>query len=370
MQRRAGWALGFLVAAVFATVASSRPDVARAASWCASPLLVHEWGVHEFSAGGTRAAPVTFPPYFHQTPTPASPSAAAPVRNEPADHGIRFLPIVHFYGDASSASIPVGLEVGFRFGRIASWFPRADHHDLVPRRLRQLEWNRLELSQAPQHVPTASAEPWIASVRNVPALWVNGATESDRFVFYDGPTSERVALRVRRGSEYTSQHRHYVLENTSASPVHDVLVIHREGRSSFVFHAPQIPARASAGFLLEDHRAEGEDFEQATTSRLRSAWAGAAPFESDHRAASCVMMRNPAVPVVAVDDHRLYSAELDSVLSVWRDRFFEQQGTTILYREDTTYLARSMPLKIYTDMYHAPSINRLGIALWSGVTLP
>jgi hypothetical protein len=29
-----------------------------------------------------------------------------------------------------------------------------------------------------------------------------------------------------------------------------------------------------------------------------------------------------------------------------------------------------MPLGIYTDMFHYPVINRLGLALWEGVTLP
>ena len=84
----------------------------------------------------------------------------------------------------------------------------------------------------------------------------------------------------------------------------------------------------------------------------------------------CVMMRDPAVPESAARGHRLYSGEVNAILDVWGDGFFEQEGTTIVYREDIGYLDAMMPLSIYTDMFHYTEIRRLGLAVVQDVALP
>lgn len=38
--------------------------------------------------------------------------------------------------------------------------------------------------------------------------------------------------------------------------------------------------------------------------------------------------------------------------AIWHADFFDADGLTILYREDSVYLDQAMPLNIYTDMYH------------------
>jgi hypothetical protein len=82
------------------------------------------------------------------------------------------------------------------------------------------------------------------------------------------------------------------------------------------------------------------------------------------------MMRNPAVPVEHAEGHRLYAQEVDAMLDVWGASFFDAQGTTITYREDTAYLDQEMPLSIYTDMYNFVLLRRAGLAVWSHVPLP
>jgi hypothetical protein len=81
------------------------------------------------------------------------------------------------------------------------------------------------------------------------------------------------------------------------------------------------------------------------------------------------MQRNPAVPVDRAADHRLYAAEIDVVLDAWGARFFDAQGTTIVYREDIAQLDAAMPLSLYTDMQHHVQLRRLGLALVENLTL-
>ncbi|MFO0744931.1 MAG: hypothetical protein U1F43_04540 [Myxococcota bacterium] len=207
---------------------------AHPAMWGAWPLWVHEWGVHVFGAGGLPAAAGPWPAFFHSTVGGAS-TAGAPVRDLPVDGGDRALPVLHFYSarQVGAEPIPVGLEVGFAAGAASSWFPQIDLFrsaaqangagaraardellkaraarpaamwgkgptPLPPDPTRQLVWNRLSLNDAAPRPPSAADAPWIAAARAIPALWVSGVGETDRFVFYEGQTAERVPLELRR----------------------------------------------------------------------------------------------------------------------------------------------------------------------------
>ncbi len=404
MRTLAPWSI---TAAALCLSAALVPVSVRAESWCAYPLWIHEWGVQTFEADGRRVA-TPLPSYFHGAAPHQASSTAPPVRDLPPDTGVRALPILQAYSAGSlSDPIPLGVEVGFAEGAATRWFPQVDRltaasaanapeaqagrralvearrqQDVVgPRRAlgpdptRQLEWSHLELTHAAAHAPAPSSTPWVASLRAMPgALWANTTRESERFVFYEADTRERVAIEVTTGPQYGPGRRHYVLRNTGAFPIHDVFVIHREAGALFVFSAPAIPAGASAGFVLEEHRVAPGREEASTRDLLRAQLVDAAepapPAHYRWNGADCVMQRDPAVPVDHAEGHRLYTAEVDAILSVWGARFFEQPGTTILYREDTAYLDRVMPLSIYTDMYNFPRLRRAGLALWSGVTLP
>ncbi len=384
--------------------ASAPPHPARAESWCAYPLWVHEWGVHVFGADGAPAAGPALPDHFHTPAKPGAPDARGPaVRTLPIDSGMRALPVLHFYARAGlSSPIPLGLEVGFGAGDATAWFPEVDllraaadangpaalaarlqlialrhappatgRAPVPPDPTRQLVWSRLDLTPEPTRAPPPTTAAWVADTRKYPSLWVNGQRESERFVFYEAKTHERPLIRIQRASDWSPTRRHLALHNVGTDPVYDVFFVHREGTQTFVFYAPSIPAGQSAGLLLDDHAVTARDLTAATTDRLRTALVDqTAPqppkddrWDMDH----CVMGRDPALPFERAVGHRLYRHEIDTVLAVWGPRFFAQPGTTVLYREDIALLDRVMPLSLYTDMYNHIVLRRLGLALWEHV---
>ena len=348
----------------------------HAESWCAEPLVVQEWGVHVFGTGR-----VTTPDpdlrFFH---TPTHTRAAAPqvpVRTLPADNGVRKLPVLHFFSDRGG-DIPVAIEVGFKDGTATHWWPDVDVFD--PQAARELEWQRLDLSRAPRG-KTGAMPAWADVARAIPdALWVNlgslaaasppGTTQpaspSERFVFYEGSTSERVPLSLTRGAEWKRGHRHFLLKNTGLFAVHDVMFMHREGGRPYLFVAPTIPAGASVSFVLEDHATKPEALPATLRAMLVVAPGVAVTGE-------CVMGRDPSKPMVHASGSRLYPGVVDLLLSAWSQRFFGGTATTetkVVYREDNAYLAQQMPLAVYTDMYSYVVLSRLSLALWEGVVLP
>lgn len=382
---------------VLTAIFLSEAGVANAESWCAYPLWVHEWGVQAFDDNGRRVVPVNLPSYFHRSaPNRNNPT---PVRHMPPDTGTRALPVLHFYsaGTMGSGDIPLGIEVGFTRGDASAWYPQVDrrrtlaqtrthgavagHERLVRTRrgldpmrasrprvqsdpTRQLFWDRLTLNRAPAHARQTSNVPWVDHLRDFEsALWVNGASESERFVFYESNSRENVALHVRRGPTYASGRRHYVLENVIGHDVHDVFVTHREGHQTYVFYAPRIPAGRSAGFVLEDHAVQ-----ESAQARAKTLWVDAAqptaPTTYSWGSAGCVMSRDPAVPVETAEGHRLFEQEVDAILRIWARTFFDRPGTSIVYREDNAYVDAMMPLSLYTDMYNFIKLRRLSLAVW------
>lgn len=393
MMRNACLATSTLFAGLLLTPLS----VAWGKSWCARPLIVHEWGVQVFTANGAASGAqvrTTLPPYFHAQAGVAA--SAARVSDLPPDSGMRDLPVLHFYAPAGDDRIPLGLAVGFAQGAATRWYPQVDARrqeeaanspsalqirlGLVKARselkpfgvrprlpddpTRQLQWNSLTLTRTPLHPAPPTDVDWVGQARALKeTLWVNGASESERFVFFEAKTRELVALKLLRGDRYTNKFRHYILSNTSAFPVHDVFVIHREGNTLFVFEAPSIPAAASAGFALEEHRVADPNVGARIALRKRLV---AARSEDS----LCVMGRDPAKPVESASGHTLFADEAEELLRVWGAALFDQPGTTIVYREDRAYLDQAMPLSLFTDMFHWVELHRAGLALWQGVVLP
>ncbi len=412
------WArIAFVLAAVL-LAAALFPGRSRAELWCASPLWTHEWGVVVFGRGtAARTAGPQLPAHFHgpQGHGASSPAAGPAVRDLPVDGGERALPVLSFYTAGTGQDVPVGLEVGFRHGEASRWFPEVDARRTLaevtspsalaerarllaarqsrPRGAitplgrdpaRQLAWDHLDLDASPRFAVPPASQPWVQALRDDPrALWVSrtaaGATgttgESERFVFYEGQTREQPAITIERGPTYAAGRRHLVLRNTSPHAVHDVFLVHREAGHVYVLSAPTIPARASAGFVLEDHSVQATQLASATREALRSAIVdpreSAAPTGYSWGGPNgCVMQRDPAIPVESTIDHRLYAREADVILDAWGARFFDAPGTTIVYREDVAQLDEVMPIAVYTDMTHFVVLRRLGLALVEGVTLP
>jgi len=386
-------------ALVAAALVALSANAAHAESWCAEPLFVHEWGVHVFGGDGKALAPVDLPPWFHGTAQPSA-DARLPVRALPVDSGIRFLPVLHFYGAGAAAAIPIGVEVGFAGGSASVWYPgvdvlrpagaanspaaRAERARLVldraarvpfavqkplgPDPTSQLVWDRLELSSQPRTPPIASDLSWLRRARELGALWVERPGESERFVFYEAATREPEPLVVKRGPTWSPSRRHLIVENHGRFAVHDIFFVDHVGKATYVFEIPSIPAGRSAGFIVEDHPLDPaklplERMRQLLVDPTRSSPGAAIAGE-------CVMGRDPAVPFTRAEGHRLYRAEAELILDIWGKRFFEQAGTSIVYREDTAQLDEVMPLSIYTDMFHHVVMRRMGLALWQDVRLP
>ncbi|MFK8002099.1 MAG: hypothetical protein AB8H86_21070 [Polyangiales bacterium] len=375
---------------------------ARAESWCAYPLWAHEWGVQSFDGQGVPVA-ATLPPWFHRSASTTAGRSA--VRDMPVDGGERALPVLHFYsnGTLSPNSIPVGIEVGFRRGAATVWYPQvqgirsaaqanssaalAARQRLVAARAartpmgggpyatldrdptRQLFWDRLDLSAQPARSAHSSTQAWINTARGFDALWVNGAQESERFVFYEGATRERPLVSLERGSRYSANRRHIVLHNRSAYPVHDTILTHRENGRVYVAHIPRIPAGRRAGFILEEHLVSG-DVDSQTRGRLRQTLVDTSASAPATSQGECPMMRDPAIPVESAVSHRLYDAEVELILQTWGAAFFDGPGTTLVYREDTTYLDAMLPISLYTDMYNDIVLHRASLAVQRGITLP
>lgn len=389
-------------------------QTAHAKSWCANPLWVHEWGVHVLNGAGERVTmPVHWPKFFHGAAGSGGVPVVTPVRHLPPDNGIRALPVLHFYAPAHHSAIPLALEVGFTEGRATLWYPqvdtlrtatdahsawaktqrealqkaRADRKPFDPSTMstgldpdptRQLGWEALSLDPTParaaQEDPLAA---WLGPLRAMDrALWVNGAAESERFLFYEGATAEKPLIKVERGPSWTATRPHYVLRNTSSVAVHDVFVIQRDPAKAAdvrVFYAPSIPAGAYAGFLLDGPPLNAADFTKQTRDMLLASLVDSKepspPERYDWGTDTCVMGRDPALPQETAEGHKLYQAEADVILEMWGARFFEQPGTVIVYREDIAYVDAQMPISIFTDMLHFVKLRRASLVVWEGLDL-
>ncbi len=370
------------------------PQLARAELWCAEPVWAHEWGVQSFDTQGHRQRGPSVPSWFHRAPR--GPQSNAPVRHLPADGGERELPVLHFYSRPTpEVRVPIGIEVAFAEGEATAWYPqvdgrrgraatrtaaaRASHARLASLRADptratpiprdptfQLFWDHLLLTGAPQHTPRPSTEAWVQQARTFGALWANNGRESERFVFYEANTEERVAVVLERGSTWRTGRHQILVHNRSAHPVHDVFVTHHEGSRSYALLIPTIAAGQRAGFVLEDHAEDRRNFRRRLQGQLRARLVDPQepnlPTNHNHFE-NCVMGRNPALPQERTEGHRLFDHEVDLVLQSWAPRFFPDQGTTVVYRESTAYLDAMMPISLFTDMYHYIRLRRLGLAV-------
>jgi hypothetical protein len=323
-------------------------DVASAKSWCASPVVAHEWGVAVLRPQGGLSLPTDLPPWFERSGV-APLAGATPVRSLPADNGVRTLPVVQLWrGDDRPGPIPFALEVGFTQGTAAVWWPPVDALSLhTPER--QLAWDALVLDDVPAGAVRDSALPWVGRLREAGPLWVSRGPDSERFVFYEGRTREAPAVTV------VDDPRGIRVRNTGDWPVHDVWVV-RDGRAHGVPRlAPGEEAAPSVSRAVD----------AAWRSEVRAGWVDPAGRALVPRRASgegCVTGRDPAVPVSRAEGHALYAPEVDAMLTVWGERLFGA-ADHLLYREDVAALDAVMPVSLYTDMTHWLTWRRLGVVL-------
>lgn len=200
-------------------VAGAQPRAARApadrtpldhltqdeADMPAAPLRVHEWGVWRLRAGQVdHLAELARenPPFVHRANRAAAPALTPRPRFDP--QLVADKPVVFVYADTE---MDVDLMVEFASGG-EPWFyyPTATAGITDPPARRTVRWQaRASLPSAAPRTPLASVQPghfWNA-LRAVGAspLCPTGSTESERFLFYDGPTTfPRVVDVVASGS--------------------------------------------------------------------------------------------------------------------------------------------------------------------------
>jgi hypothetical protein len=327
---------------------------ARAESWCAAPLVAHEWGVVRLRGDGAPVGPGLGLPAWMARAEVAR-SGGPRVRDLPSDGGERDLPVISLYTtDSWSFPVPFALDVGFSAGAPSAWWPPADSLSTAG-----VSWGALALTR--EGTPSREATvPWVTALRALPgALWVTAGRESERFVFYEGRTAESSALVLRRGDSFGPGRPHYVLENVSDDDVFDVVIT----LGGHAWTAPAIPAHKSAGFMLDGTLSRDD-----VRATLRSAWAGGGPPTTGW-GPGCVMMRDPAVPVTTTVDHVLYPAEVDVLFAAWDGTLFrpEPGAAQLVYRESTNSLDRAVPAALYTDMYHYVDWHRLSVVVVDGV---
>jgi hypothetical protein len=324
--------------------------VAAAKSWCASPIVAHEWGVMVLRPDGGQVLPAELPEWFERSGVSPAPGAAR-VRELPADSGMRTLPVVQFWrGDDRPGDVPLAVDVGFGLGTAAVWWPPVDELSLhTP--ARQLSWDPLTLGAVPAGQVHPSTTPWVTRLRNSEALWVGhtgpGGVTSERFLFYEGRTREESAVVVDGD----------VARNRGDWAVHDVRVV----RGGQVAAVETLQPGESRTLTWGPAHARG-------WAELRERWVDPAGRVLRPRAFGgdgCVMGRDPAVPLDRASGHQLYAEEVDGLLSVWGDRLFGA-ADHLLYREEPAALDQVMPVSLYTDMFHWLDWRRLSVVLVEG----
>ena len=230
----------------------------------------------------------------------------------------------------------------------------------------QLGWDSLTLRAEPQGDHVSTDVPWVSELRGFnDALWVEHDNESERFVFYEADTHESPAVRISLSRASTSERPHLLAHNEGQAPVHDVVVVHRNGDAVWSARIPIIQPGHTASAVAQPN-STGEAWLRERITDTEAVLADDIALDWSQE---CVMMRNPAEPFTATDDHRLYPHEVDALMTAWQGRFFDDEGTRVVYREDTASLQANMPLSIYTDMYHYVTLQRLGLTLVEGITL-
>lgn len=342
-------------------VALALAPLGEAKSWCAAPVVVHEWGVQTY--GGPEGKPwkPALPTWFYRG-APADPVRPQRVRDMPADGGERVLPVLHFYAPRVwGEGIPVAVEVGFARGTASVWYPQVDRLD--PDAEVQLAWDALTLSADARGTPRPSRTPWVGDLRAIEsALWVNRGPESERFLFYEAETSEQPAVRVEPWSETGPG---VCVRNQGEHPVYDLVVIQRDTVTAMVGRLDRLEAGEAVDLALAQMPEPAIAMRPWMLDRLVDPEEPEPVLDWVMDMDDCVMMRDPGIPVTTASGHGLYRAEADALLDAWAPRFFGQVGTSLLYREDPAALDSMAPLAIYTDMRHFSRLHRTGLVFWA-----
>lgn len=247
----------------------------------------------------------------------------------------------------------------------------------------QLVWEKLTLHH---EVPEGQSLPgkdlkkdhWAKIAREVDAAFVNNGKEAERYVFYEGKTTEETAIALlpanggARHTDYSfpkgEQKKEVSLVNVGKHTIYDVIAVYRDREKGILWsgYLPVMSPRTVA-LRIPDFQMPGKEdelklseveFRRRTTDRLIENLTSGTSVVSNN-----VMGRDPADPQGPTERHQLFKKEAVGLEKIWHDDFFKADGFTVIYRESPEYLDEAMPLNIFSSMYWHIRLSRCGLVL-------
>jgi hypothetical protein len=178
-------------------------------------------------------------------------------------------PVLHFYG-------PEGREVSVQLltpqGRPLAYWPKPTLVE-KPRKdgwlagadLAGLSWKGQLSGQPTGKVQEVKDGHWWRTVREVPGLWFNTDSGSERFVFYEASALQEPLLIGKVGAEELT------LENTHTADSGPVVVIVNDGQARHFLAVPNVATGAKVKFTKKDLLAADGDAEKLLAA-CRTQW--------------------------------------------------------------------------------------------------
>jgi hypothetical protein len=189
-----------------------------------------------------------------------------------------------------------------------------------------LRWQSLIVSperqawMKPPEVPAGEKHRWWGRLRDVPAAWVSSRGESERFLYYDGPTTARAPVSVKLRGDFLAFAPAEMFPKSKD-------VSYDTSRNHDVFAPLPQTARPSAyrrrGLFVEvrDGRASGRVIEVPGE-------AGRAPVSAADTVAGADKLRAALVSMLV--EYGLTAEEAGGLADCWAPQFFRAAGRRFL----------------------------------------
>jgi hypothetical protein len=312
------------------------------------PLVAHEWGTFTSVQGGD-GVQISWIPSIG-TDLPGFVYSRA-VRNGGIsgvtllDTGVKGslsgyvrmeTPVIYFYSEAERV---VDVRVLFPMGRITEWYPQATSvgpymigNEASPS---AIEWNGVRvLSQDTQHIAANTlirgredsqanhyyaARATDANFLCVASVHAQGKAEFERDLFYRGVGFFTAPLTV----QLDAGERQLTLSTGSAEPLSSVFVLTiRQGMMRYQ-KIDQLTAQAGAAIELDVQ-----------------------PFNVLGDALGDARERIMHDVILALVQQGLYEKEARAMVDTWKDQWFAEEGTRVLYLLPRTWTDQALPLEI------------------------
>lgn len=243
-------------------------------------------------------------------------------------------PVIYFY---SEKGLTADVTVEMPQGRITEWYPRATRIgptfttnkaeakeaarsliewkgvNILPRDTKEVSAERLIREKEGNHYYEAREVD--ANFLRVASPHESGGAEYERDLFYRGIGYFKAPLTV----ELQDEGRYLHVSTTSADPMTDLFVLTiREGQARV-------------------QRLESVDRKTAQQVRL-----DVAPFAPLSEGRAQLMREMTA----ALKKQGLFAREAEAMVNTWKDQWFEEEGTRVLYLLPRSWTDRALPLTI------------------------